>query len=175
MRNASSFLKEIVLSVGLLKFIGKSCLQLLCYLFYFTQPILIQAVLAAGTMRDSFLALAALAGSLLMPSVIDLTNNGTMQEFRCYSKGLVFEQLLQQSYSYYQERSSSEIQSYLNEISFACRNLEDRYVHTVLRMTAMGLLYVISLWLQDAVLGAAYALFFCHIHHFFSGALLSRT
>lgn len=62
----------------------------MCYLFYFTQPILIQAVLAAGTMRDSFLALAALAGSLLMPSVIDLTNNGTMQEFRCYSKGLVF-------------------------------------------------------------------------------------
>lgn len=173
MRNASSFLKEIVLSVGLLKFIGKSCLQLLCYLFYFTQPILIQAVLAAGTMRDSFLALAALAGSLLMPSVIDLTNNGTMQEFRCYSKGLVFEQLLQQSYSYYQERSSSEIQSYLNEISFACRNLEDRYVHTVLRMTAMGLLYVISLWLQDAVLGAAYALFFV-IYIIISAALSSR-
>ncbi len=173
MRSAGGFLKEIVLSVGLLGFIGKSCFQLICYLFYFTQPILIQAVLAAGTTKDSFLALAALAGSLLMPSVIDLTNNGTMQGFRSHSKGLVFRQLLQQDYAYYQERSSSEIQSYLNEISFACRNLEDRYVHTILRMTAMGLLYVISLWLQDAVLGIAYALFFV-LYIVISAALSSR-
>lgn len=159
MRNAWGFLREIVRAAGVLPFLGKSCFHLACYLIYFTQPILIQTVLAASSTRDVLIALAALAVSLLMPSVIDLTNNGTMQDFRRYSKGLVFKRLLERDYAYYQERSSSEIQSYLNEISFACRNLEDRYVHTILRMTAMGLLYVVSLCMQNALLGLAYAVF----------------
>lgn len=159
MRNAWGFLREIVRAAGALTFLGKSCFHLACYLIYFTQPILIQTVLSANSTRDVLTALAALALSLLMPSIIDLTNNRTMQDFRRYSKGLVFKRLLECDYAYYQERSSSEIQSYLNEISFACRNLEDRYVHTVLRMTAMGLLYVVSLCVQDVVLGLAYAVF----------------
>lgn len=159
MRNAWGFLREIVRAAGVLPFLGKSCFHLACYLIYFTQPILIQTVLAANSTREVLIALAALALSLLMPSIIDLTNNRTMQDFRRYSKGLVFKRLLERDYAYYQERSSSEIQSYLNEISFACRNLEDRYAHTVLRMTAMGLLYVVSLCMQNALLGLAYAVF----------------
>lgn len=160
MKETKAFLNEIVKAIGSLAFVGKSLFQLVCYLAYFSQPILIQAILAADATGEALLALSALAISLLMPAVIDLTNNGTMQDFRRYSKGLVFGRLLQRGYGYYQDRPSSEIQSYLNEVSFACRNLEDRWVHTVLRMTAMGLLYICSLSMQSIALGLAYAAFF---------------
>lgn len=159
MEEPRSFLREIVRAIGLLPFAARSCLQLGCYLLYFAQPIFIQAALSSTADRDALVALVALALSLLMPAVIDLINNRTMQDFRRHSKDLVFRRLLRKGYPYYLERSSSELQSYLNEVSFACRNLEDRYVHTVLRMVAMGVLYACSLCLQSVVLGLAYALF----------------
>lgn len=43
MKEPKAFLNEMVREIGSLAFVGKSLFQLVCYLAYFSQPILIQA------------------------------------------------------------------------------------------------------------------------------------
>ena len=100
-----------------------------------------------------------LAGSLVTLPLIDCLNNSLIQSFRRYSKSLVTEKVLSQNYQYFADHTPAEVQSYLKEVSFACRTLEDSFVHTALKVLVMVLLYTAIMMRMSILAGLAYPLF----------------
>lgn len=153
--------RGVVRGVGPARLAWRLGLQLVCYAVYFLQPVILRALLSAGPggADGGWWLLAALAASLVMPAVVDLLNNSLMQGVRMQSKLVVLAEVASKPYAYTLRHSAAEVLSYVNEVSFALRNLEDRLVHVVVRTAAMTLLYVVTLGSYDVALGVGYAAF----------------
>ena len=153
-------LKDIVRAIGRSSVAWRVALQAVLYAWFFSQPFLLQAALsnqASDEARNA--ALALLAGSLIAPTAVDCLNNALLQSFRRFSKSLVAKRILSQGYRYFADHTPAKIQSYLKEISFACRTLEDSFVHTVLKVLVMVVLYTAAMLRMSLPAGVAYLLF----------------
>ena len=81
-------------------------LQLACYVLYFAQPFLLRELVG----RDVDPLWGVLFGlSLIMPAVVDVLNNALMQDVRCQSKAVLFEDVLSKSYDYVLRHTSSDV------------------------------------------------------------------
>lgn len=156
----SHLLNDIVKKIGWPTLVWRVGLQALLYIWFFSQPFLLQEVLSGdGFDGARLVASALLVGSLVALPTIDGLNNSLFQSFRRYSKSLVAEKVISQSYRYFADHTPAEVQSYLKEISFSCRSLEDSFVHTVLKLSVMVVLYTVSMLRMSPMIGVAYLLF----------------
>ena len=89
-------------------------LQLACYVLYFAQPFLLRELVG----RDVNLLWGVLFGlSLIMPAVVDVLNNALMQDVRCQSKAVLFEDVLSKPHDYVLRHTSSDVQTGIDRVS----------------------------------------------------------
>ena len=153
-----SFLRRVLGGIGWGRFCGRMILQLACYVLYFAQPFLLRELVG----RDVDPLWGVLFGlSLIMPAVVDVLNNALMQDVRCQSKAVLFEDVLSKSHDYVLRHTSSDVQTGIDEASAACRVLEHSAVHVALRLLAMSGLYTTAFFLIDPKLGVGYLVLLC--------------
>lgn len=153
-----SFLRRVLGGIGWGRFCGRMILQLACYVLYFAQPFLLRELVG----RDVDPLWGMLFGlSLIMPAVVDVLNNALMQDVRCQSKAVLFEDVLSKSHDYVLRHTSSDVQTGIDEASAACRVLEHSAVHVALRLLAMSGLYTTAFFLIDPKLGVGYLVLLC--------------
>ena len=156
-----SYLKKISQKVGFGKVISFILFLVVCYTVYFAQPYLINQLFVQGQTRQYKLrVLLALAISLMMMPLISCFNNTFIQAVRKYSKQELWTDVTDKPLSYFARQTVGKVQSYIKDVSFACRELEQTSLAVIVQMTVMLLMYTILLCLQNLFLGLFYLLFF---------------
>lgn len=157
----SNYLKKLILKIGVARVMAFIVLLIISYAVYFLQPYLINQLFAQKqTQTNRVIVLLLLAISLMMMPLINCLNNGFIQAVRKYSKQELWADITKKPLSYFARQSVGKVQSYIKDVSFACRELEQTSLAVVIQMAVMLLLYTILLSLQNIWLGLAYLLFF---------------
>lgn len=156
-----NYLKKIIQKIGLTKVMIFIVFLIISYVVYFAQPYLINQLFAQKQTQNYQLAVIfLLAISLMMLPVINCFNNNFVQAVRKYSKQELWSDVTNKPMSYFARQTVGKIQSYIKDVSFACRQLEQTSLAVVIQMTVMLLMYTVLLGLQNIFLGLMYLLFF---------------
>lgn len=153
-----NYLKKLILKIGIARVMAFIVLLIISYAVYFLQPYLINQLFAQKQTQTNRVILLAI--SLMMMPLINCLNNGFIQAVRKYSKQELWADITKKPLSYFARQSVGKVQSYIKDVSFACRELEQTSLAVVIQMAVMLLLYTILLSLQNIWLGLAYLLFF---------------
>lgn len=157
----SSYLKKLILKIGIARVMAFIVLLIISYAVYFLQPYLINQLFAQKQAQtDRAIVLLLLAISLMMMPLINCLNNSFIQAVRKYSKQELWADITNKPLSYFARQTVGKVQSYIKDVSFACRELEQTSLAVVIQMAVMLLLYTILLSLQNIFIGLAYLLFF---------------
>ncbi|WP_217268707.1 hypothetical protein, partial [Lactobacillus helveticus] len=96
--------------------------------------------------------------------MINILNNNYVQAIRVYSKKELWEKVSNEEYSYFLDSTIGKIQSYINEVSFACREIEQNSLLQMIKLFAMLFLYTIMLIKLNIMLGIIYlVIFVCYM------------
>lgn len=156
-----NYLKKIIQKIGCSKVMIFIVFLIISYAVYFSQPYLINQLFAhKQTQSYRLIVLLLLAISLMMLPVINCFNNSFVQAVRKYSKQELWTDVTNKPLSYFARQTVGKIQSYIKDVSFACRQLEQTSLAVVIQMAVMLLMYTVLLGLQNIFLGLAYLLFF---------------
>ncbi|WP_172983248.1 ATP-binding cassette domain-containing protein, partial [Lactobacillus helveticus] len=102
--------------------------------------------------------------TLLVTPMINILNNNYVQAIRVYSKKELWEKVSNEEYSYFLDSTIGKIQSYINEVSFACREIEQNSLLQMIKLFAMLFLYTIMLIKLNIMLGIIYlVIFVCYM------------
>lgn len=155
------YLKQIINKIGknkILAFIAFLCFG---YTVYFSQPYLITELFNTKQDRISkVFILVVLAVSLMMMPIINCLNNSFIQAVRKYSKEELWNSVTNKPFSYFSEQSVGAVQSYIKDVSFACRELEQTSLAVIVQMGVMLIMYTILLGIQNFAIGILYLVFF---------------
>lgn len=152
-----TLLREVVRRVGAPTFAVSLGAQLLLYCIYYCQPLALGSMLASNRLESSMLLLVAC--TFLAVPLVNVINNGLLQGVRSASKEAVFEDVLSRPYRFFVDTQAGAVSGGINEVSFACRSLEDGIVHSGIRLLAMSVVYVPFLSSLDALYGLLYLVF----------------
>ncbi|MDF7637871.1 ABC transporter ATP-binding protein [Lactobacillus sp. ESL0791] len=156
-----TYLSNIIKKIGSLKILLFVLLLFVGYLVYFTQPYLITQLFAANNAQGIKLwLLLGLAVSLMILPLITLLNNNFVQAVRKYSKEELWQNVTNKPFYYFTEHPVGKVQSYIKDVSFACRQLEQNSLQVIVQMSAMLLLYTIFLSMNNLLLGLLYLFLF---------------
>ena len=155
------YLRQVINRIGIPK-IALFCVFLfLAYAVYFAQPYLITELFQAHLSTNcQILLVLALAVSLMMMPLINSCNNSFIQAVRKFSKQILWESVVNKPFSYFSDKPVGKVQSYIKDVSFACRELEQSGLEVIVQMSVMLIMYTIMLSLQNIFVGILYLLFF---------------
>lgn len=155
------YLRQVINRIGIPK-IALFCVFLfLAYAVYFAQPYLITELFQAHLSTNcQILLVLALAVSLMMMPLINSCNNSFIQAVRKFSKQILWESVVNKPFSYFSDKPVGKIQSYIKDVSFACRELEQSGLGVVVQMSVMLIMYTIMLSIQNIFVGFLYLFFF---------------
>ena len=158
---AWKYIRKIITRIGIVKITLFSAFLFAGYVVYFAQPYLITKLFEPKLKRDlQILLVCALALSLMMVPIINSCNNSFIQAVRKYSKQILWESVVNKPFRYYSDKPVGMVQSYIKDVSFACRELEQTSLAVVVQMTVMLIMYSVTLSLQNLVVGMSYLFFF---------------
>jgi len=158
---AWKYIRKIITRIGIVKVALFSAFLFAGYVVYFAQPYLITKLFEPKLNRDlQILLVCALALSLMMVPIINSCNNSFIQAVRKYSKQILWESVVNKPFRYYSDKPVGMVQSYIKDVSFACRELEQTSLAVVVQMTVMLIMYSVTLSLQNLVVGMSYLFFF---------------
>ena len=155
------YLRQVINRIGIPK-IALFCVFLfLAYAVYFAQPYLITELFQAHLSTNcQILLVLALAVSLMMMPLINSCNNSFIQAVRKFSKQILWESVVNKPFSYFSDKPVGKVQSYIKDVSFACRELEQSGLGVVVQMSVMLIMYTIMLSIQNIFVGFLYLFFF---------------
>lgn len=155
------YLRQVINRIGIPK-IALFCVFLfLAYAVYFAQPYLITELFHAHLSTNcQILLVLALAVSLMMMPLINSCNNSFIQAVRKFSKQILWESVVNKPFSYFSDKPVGKVQSYIKDVSFACRELEQSGLGVVVQMSVMLIMYTIMLSIQNIFVGFLYLFFF---------------
>ncbi|WP_338212218.1 ABC transporter ATP-binding protein [Lactobacillus juensis] len=155
------YLRQVINRIGIPK-IALFCVFLfLAYSVYFAQPYLITELFQARLSTNcQILLVLALAVSLMMMPLINSCNNSFIQAVRKFSKQILWESVVNKPFSYFSDKPVGKVQSYIKDVSFACRELEQSGLGVVVQMSVMLIMYTIMLGIQNIFVGFLYLFFF---------------
>ena len=155
------YLRQVINRIGIPK-IALFCVFLfLAYAVYFAQPYLITELFQAHLSTNcQILLVLALAVSLMMMPLINSCNNSFIQAVRKFSKQILWESVINKPFSYFSDKPVGKVQSYIKDVSFACRELEQSGLGVVVQMSVMLIMYTIMLSIQNIFVGFLYLFFF---------------
>ena len=155
------YLRQIVDRIGILKIVFFGVFLFVAYAVYFAQPYLITALFQAHLSTNlQILLVLALAVSLMMMPLINSCNNSFIQAVRKFSKQILWESIVNKPFSYFSDKPVGKVQSYIKDVSFACRELEQSGLGVVVQMSVMLIMYTIMLSIQNIFVGFLYLFFF---------------
>ena len=155
------YLRQVINRIGIPK-IALFCVFLfLAYAVYFAQPYLITELFQAHLSTNcQILLVLSLAVSLMMMPLINSCNNSFIQAVRKFSKQILWESIVNKPFSYFSDKPVGKVQSYIKDVSFACRELEQSGLGVVVQMSVMLIMYTIMLSIQNIFVGFLYLFFF---------------
>lgn len=155
------YLRQVINRIGIPK-IALFCVFLFfAYAVYFAQPYLITELFQAHLSTNcQILLVLALAVSLMMMPLINSCNNSFIQAVRKFSKQILWESVVNKHFSYFSDKPVGKVQSYIKDVSFACRELEQSGLGVVVQMSVMLIMYTIMLSIQNIFVGFLYLFFF---------------
>ena len=155
------YLRQVINRIGIPK-IALFCVFLfLAYAVYFAQPYLITELFQAHLSTNcQILLVLSLAVSLMMMPLINSCNNSFIQAVRKFSKQILWESVVNKPFSYFSDKPVGKVQSYIKDVSFACRELEQSGLGVVVQMSVMLIMYTIMLSIQNIFVGFLYLFFF---------------
>lgn len=155
------YLKRVIKKIGISKIAYFSMFVLFGYIFYFAQPYFITNLFSINKNESSKLVnLIALSVSLMTIPLIDYFNNTFIQAVRKYSKQELWEVVTNKPFSYFSKHPVGKVQSYIKDVSFACRQLEQSSLKIIIQMAVMIVLYTIMIGIENILLGLLYLVFF---------------
>lgn len=155
------YLRQVADRIGILKIVFFGVFLFVAYAVYFAQPYLITALFQAHLSTNfQILLVLALAVSLMMMPLINSCNNSFIQAVRKFSKQILWESIVNKPFSYFSDKPVGKVQSYIKDVSFAYRELEQSGLEVIVQMSVMLIMYTIMLSLQNIFVGILYLLFF---------------
>lgn len=117
-----------------------------------------------GLHLNWFFAIVSFISFIIVP-VLNYPYNFAMQNIRKYSKQVLFENLTQKKYTYFNDMDTGKIQDLFSEASFCVRNLLQSGVQFVIRHSAIIIINSIAFFSYNLFLGLtyilSYSLYFC--------------
>lgn len=157
------FLKNVISRIGKLKVLMLILIVFLGYLLYYFQPYFISNLFYNNSSK-SILNFIGLGLTLLVTPLINIFNNSYVQEVRLYSKKELWNKISNKEYDYFLNLTIGKIQSYISEIAFACREIEQNSLLQMIKLFAMLCLYTIMLIRLNVILGIVYLfIFICYM------------
>ncbi|MBA1392751.1 ABC transporter ATP-binding protein, partial [Lactobacillus sp. XV13L] len=92
--------------------------------------------------------------------LVNCCNNSFVQATRKYSKQELWATVTSKPFSYFARQPVGKVQSYIKDVSFACRELEQTSLGVLVQLGVMLVMYTIILASQNLLLGLLYLLFF---------------
>ena len=155
------YIRQIIDRIGILKIAVFCVFLFVSYAVYFAQPYLITELFRPHLNKKfQILLVLALAVSLMMMPLINSCNNTFIQAVRKLSKQILWESVVDKPFSYFSDKPVGKVQSYIKDVSFACRELEQSSLGVVVQMFVMLIMYTIMLSMQNIFVGILYLLFF---------------
>ena len=155
------YIRQIIDRIGILKIAVFCVFLFVSYAVYFAQPYLITELFRPHLNKKfQILLVLALAVSLMMMPLINSCNNTFIQAVRKLSKQILWESVVDKRFSYFSDKPVGKVQSYIKDVSFACRELEQSSLGVVVQMSVMLIMYTIMLSMQNIFVGILYLLFF---------------
>ena len=155
------YLKRVIKKIGISKIAYFSIFVLFGYILYFSQPYFITNLFSTNKSESNRLVnLIALIVSLMTIPFIDYFNNTFVQAVRKYSKQELWEVVTNKPFSYFSKHPVGKVQSYIKDVSFACRELEQSSLKIIIQMAVMIVLYTIMIGIENKLLGFLYLVFF---------------
>ena len=157
------FFKNVISRMGKLKVAILILMVFLGYLLYYFQPYFVSNLFYNNS-RKNTLNFIGLGLTLVITPLINIFNNNYVQEVRFYSKKELWDSVSNKEYSYFLTLTIGKIQSYINEIAFACREIEQNSLLQMIKLFAMLCLYTIMLIRLNVTLGIVYLfIFICYM------------
>ncbi|ALI52441.1 ATP-binding cassette domain-containing protein [Lactobacillus helveticus] len=158
------FFRNVINRIGKLRVLILILLVFLGYLLYYCQPYFISNLFYNKDTNKNILNFIGLGITLLVTPMINILNNNYVQAIRVYSKKELWEKVSNEEYSYFLDSTIGKIQSYINEVSFACREIEQNSLLQMIKLFAMLFLYTIMLIKLNIMLGIIYlVIFVCYM------------
>ncbi|MFT8631591.1 MAG: ABC transporter ATP-binding protein [Liquorilactobacillus ghanensis] len=149
--------KNLLKRVGNIKTVLYIFFLLVAYIFYYTQPYLLTKIISKMAKGKPYIYLGVLL--LLTMAILPIVNyvsNYFIQSVRKYSKIELWANVEHGGYNYISNKKIGTIQSYVNEVSFACRKLVQESLQSIVKSVAMILLYSIILLRANTMLSFLY-------------------
>lgn len=155
------YLKRIINKIGTNKILVFTLFLFVAYVLYFAEPFLISHLFDAHQSKtNKILLVLALAVSLMMIPLVNYLNNSFIQSVRKFSKQELWDSVTNKPFNYFSEQSVGKVQSYIKDVSFACRELEQTSLAVIVQMGVMLIMYTVLLGMQNLLIGFCYLVFF---------------